>query len=66
MDLAEAHGVALAWLQRHERRRPGGVPKLEGCAEQASELLGWRANRSLVEMCRDGWAWQKANPQGYP
>jgi UDP-glucose 4-epimerase len=101
MDLAEAHGLALAWLQQHERslpvlnlgtgrghsvlevvaafeaatgvpipyelveRRSGDVPRLEGCAEQASELLGWRANRSLLEMCRDGWAWQKTNPQGY-
>jgi UDP-glucose 4-epimerase len=101
MDLAEAHGLALAWLQRHEsslpvlnlgtgrgssvlevvtafesatgvripyelvERRPGDVPKLEGRADLASEVLGWRAKRRVVEMCSDGWAWQKRNPQGY-
>ena len=23
------------------------------------------ANRTLEEMCRDGWAWQQSNPTGY-
>jgi len=46
-------------------RRDGDVPKLEGCAARAAELLGWRASRSLEQMCRDGWAWQSANPSGY-
>jgi UDP-glucose 4-epimerase len=27
--------------------------------------LGWRTHRSLEEICRDGWAWQSANPNGY-
>ena len=46
-------------------RRPGDVPKLEACPERANAELGWRAQRSLAEMCRDGWAWQQANPMGY-
>ena len=46
-------------------RRPGDVPKLEGCPQQASAVLGWTARRSLQAMCRDGWAWQQANPMGY-
>lgn len=46
-------------------RRPGDVPKLEASPELAAQVLGWRARRSLAEMCRDGWAWQSANPQGY-
>ena len=46
-------------------RRPGDVPKLEASPELAARVLGWRARRSLAEMCRDGWAWQSANPQGY-
>ena len=33
--------------------------------KQAEAILKWRATRSLAEMCRDGWAWQRANPQGY-
>ena len=46
-------------------RRPGDVPKLEACAKRAKNVLGWQATRTLTEMCRDGWAWQSANPQGY-
>ena len=46
-------------------RRPGDVPKLQACPKRAEELLGWSAKRSLDDMCRDGWAWQSTNPQGY-
>ena len=46
-------------------RRPGDVPKLEACPQRAKEILGWTAKRSLSKMCRDGWAWQSANPNGY-
>ena len=31
----------------------------------AASRLGWSTQRSLDEMCRDGWAWQQANPNGY-
>lgn len=46
-------------------RRPGDVPRLEACPQTAQTVLGWSARRSLEEMCRDGWAWQQANPTGY-
>ena len=46
-------------------RRPGDVPKLEGCPQKAKDILGWSAKRDLAQMCRDGWAWQQANPMGY-
>ena len=46
-------------------RRDGDVARLEGCSQLAADTLGWRASRSLEQMCRDGWAWQSANPQGY-
>ena len=46
-------------------RRAGDVPKLEASPESAANLLAWRASRSLEQMCRDGWAWQQANPNGY-
>jgi len=31
----------------------------------AHQRLGWRTRRSLADICRDGWAWQQANPEGY-
>ena len=46
-------------------RRPGDVPKLEACPKRAEEVLNWKATRTLADMCREGWAWQSANPQGY-
>ena len=46
-------------------RRPGDVPRLEACPQKAKSVLGWSAYRSLEDMCRDGWTWQKANPTGY-
>ena len=46
-------------------RRPGDVPRLQACPDLAQKVLGWRAHRSLEDMCRDGWAWQQANPNGY-
>ena len=46
-------------------RRPGDVEKLEACPKRAESILGWKAKRTLADICRDGWAWQSANPQGY-
>jgi len=31
----------------------------------ATAVLGWWTRRSLADICRDGWAWQSANPEGY-
>ena len=59
----QATGLAIPY--EIVERRPGDVPRLEACPQTAQTVLGWRARRSLEEMCRDGWAWQQANPSGY-
>jgi len=46
-------------------RRPGDVPAYWADPSLAHELLGWRAHRSLEQMCADSWRWQQANPNGY-
>lgn len=46
-------------------RRAGDAASTVADPALAAELLNWRTQRSLEAMCRDGWAWQSANPQGY-
>jgi UDP-glucose 4-epimerase len=46
-------------------RRAGDVVAAYANPELASELLGWRATRTLDEMCADHWRWQQSNPDGY-
>jgi len=46
-------------------RRPGDAAITVADPSLAAQRLGWRTKRTLVDMCRDGWAWQSANPEGY-
>jgi UDP-glucose 4-epimerase len=46
-------------------RRPGDVAQVWADPARAAEVLGWRATRSLAEMCADHWRWQADNPDGY-
>ena len=46
-------------------RRAGDLPEFWANADKARTQLGWQATRSLDDMCRDTWNWQKNNPQGY-
>ncbi len=46
-------------------RRPGDAAVTYCDASRAAELLGWRATRTLDDMCADAWRWQSANPHGY-
>ncbi|MDB5886817.1 MAG: UDP-galactose 4-epimerase [Polaromonas sp.] len=46
-------------------RRPGDVAQCYADPDMAHRLLGWRATRSLADMCADAWRWQSGNPGGY-
>ena len=46
-------------------RRAGDAAESVADPSLALDQLGWRTTRGLAEMCRDGWAWQQANPNGY-
>lgn len=46
-------------------RRPGDVASCYADPSRAAALLGWRAKRGLMDMCRDTWRWQSQNPNGY-
>lgn len=46
-------------------RRPGDIDAYYAATDYASELLGWKATRTLQTMCADHWHWQSTNPSGY-
>lgn len=46
-------------------RRPGDIASCYADPAKAEEELGWKANHTLVDMCRDSWRWQSQNPEGY-
>ncbi len=45
--------------------RPGDIATCYADASKAEKELGWKAERNLDDMCRDGWKWQSNNPNGY-
>lgn len=49
-----------------EGRREGDVTTCYADPQKAERLLGWRAERDLLTMCRDSYRWQSMNPDGYP
>lgn len=46
-------------------RRAGDVAQLVCDGSLAARELGWTAKRDLDDMCRDAWAFQRDNPNGY-
>ena len=46
-------------------RRPGDVATCYSDPSKAAQLLGWKAEKNVEDMCRDSWRWQSQNPKGY-
>ena len=46
-------------------RRPGDLATVYSSPDKSAELLGWKAQYNLDDMCRDTWAWQSKNPMGF-
>ena len=46
-------------------RRPGDIATCYADPAKSAAVLGWRAEKTLADMCRDSWRWQKNNPMGY-
>ncbi|UTX52801.1 UDP-glucose 4-epimerase GalE [Leucobacter aridicollis] len=45
--------------------RDGDVAETVANPAKANRELEWQTSRSLADACRDSWAWQSANPDGY-
>ncbi len=101
MDLAEAHLLAMEYLQkcnkiyisinigsgkgtsilklirtfeevnkceipiRFSERRRGDVAILFADIKLAKDILKWRPQKTIIDICKDGWKWQNKNPNGY-
>jgi UDP-glucose 4-epimerase len=52
----QASGRSVSW--HVVARRPGDVATCYADPTLAERLLGWRATRSLPDMCADAWRWQ--------
>ena len=46
-------------------RREGDVAACFADVSKIKNELGWEAQHSISDMCRDAWNWQKQNPDGY-
>ncbi len=46
-------------------RRPGDIATCYADPAKSAQVLGWKAEKNLEDMCRDSWNWQSKNPQGY-
>ena len=46
-------------------RRAGDIATCYADPAKSKEVLGWTAQETLADMCRDSWNWQSKNPQGY-
>lgn len=77
-NLGTGHGVSvLELVHAFERasgvkipyeiapRRPGDLASVYADCSKAERVLGWRAKRTVEQMCADSWRWQKNNPHGY-
>ncbi len=79
VNLGTGHGTSvLELLHAFERacghelpyeivaRRPGDIAASYADPSRAEGELGWRATRTVDDMCADTWRWQSDNPHGYP
>ena len=67
LEMLAAFGRACGRELPHEfaPRRPGDVAACWADPARAESQLGWRATRTLEDMCADTWRWQSTHPNGY-
>ena len=59
----DVNAVALPYVIAP--RRPGDIAVCYADPAKSAEKLGWKAEKTLADMCRDSWNWQKNNPRGF-
>ena len=59
----EANGVNVPY--EIVDRRPGDIDCCYADPTKSAEVLHWKAEHDLQDMCRDSWNWQSKNPKGF-
>ncbi len=62
-SFVEANGVEVPY--KIVDRRPGDIATCYADPAKSAAKLGWKAERTLTDMCRDSWRWQSQNPNGF-
>lgn len=67
LEMLTAFSKACGRALPHEfaPRRPGDVAACWADPARAESQIGWRASRTLDDMCTDTWRWQSTHPNGY-
>ena len=67
LDMVKAFGKACGHDVNYKivDRRPGDIGACFADPEKAERELGFKAEKTLDDMCRDTWLWQSNNPNGY-
>ena len=67
LDIVKAFSKACGHDIPYEikARRAGDIACCYCDPKKAEEVLGFKAENGIEEMCRDSWNWQKRNPMGY-
>jgi len=61
MQMIQAFGMACGHDLAYEigPRRPGDIAACYADPTKAHNLLGWKSQKNLGDMCRDAWKWQQ-------
>lgn len=54
----EANGVKIPY--EIAPRRAGDIATCYAATEKAEKILHWKAEKGLIDMCRDSWRWQQS------
>lgn len=67
LDIVKAFGEACGHAIPYEikPRRAGDIACCYCDPTKAEKVLGFKAENTIAEMCRDSWNWQSKNPYGY-
>ena len=62
-SLEEASGKSIPY--KIGERRQGDIAMVYADTSEAYDKLGWKAKKTLKDMCEDAWRWQMKNPNGF-